>query len=101
MSKDCKRRGAMLGSATGDALGIHAESDDLTRDRRLCRELESGQSELYRAGGRMLAAPPTFWGIDLAGHRSMRLEGARYAGRHTRTGHLLVFSGGASRLTRA
>jgi hypothetical protein len=67
MSKDCKRRGATLGFAAGDALGIHAESDDLTRDRRLCRELESGQSEPYRAGGRMLAAPLTSWGDRLGG----------------------------------
>jgi hypothetical protein len=45
MSNDCKRRGAALGSATGGALGIDAESDDLPHDPRLCRESESGQSE--------------------------------------------------------
>jgi hypothetical protein len=45
MSNDCKRRGATLGSATGTALGVDADSDDLPRDRRLCRESESGRSE--------------------------------------------------------
>jgi hypothetical protein len=34
-----------LGSATGGALNVDAESDDLPRDRRLCRESESGRSE--------------------------------------------------------
>jgi hypothetical protein len=37
--------GAALGSDTGGALGVDAESDDLPLDRRLCRESESGQSE--------------------------------------------------------
>jgi hypothetical protein len=32
MSNDCKRHGAALGSATGGALGIDAESNDLPRD---------------------------------------------------------------------
>jgi hypothetical protein len=45
MSNDCKHRGAALGSTTGGALGIDAESDDLARDRRLCKESESGRSE--------------------------------------------------------
>jgi hypothetical protein len=45
MSNDCKRRGAALGSATGGALGVDTESDDLARDRRLCKESESGRSE--------------------------------------------------------
>jgi hypothetical protein len=43
MSNECK--GAALGSATGGALGVDAESDDLPRDRRLCGESESGRSE--------------------------------------------------------
>jgi hypothetical protein len=43
MSNDYKCRGAALGSATGGVLGIDAESDDLPRDRCLCREL--GRSE--------------------------------------------------------
>jgi hypothetical protein len=47
MSSNCKRRGAALGSATGDALGIDDESDDLPRDRRLCRE--SGRVGTVRA----------------------------------------------------
>jgi hypothetical protein len=38
MSSDSKRRGAALGSATGGALSVDAESDDLPRDRHLCRE---------------------------------------------------------------
>jgi hypothetical protein len=45
ISNDCKRHGAALGSAIGTALGANAESDDLPRDRRLCRESESGWSE--------------------------------------------------------
>jgi hypothetical protein len=45
MSSDCKRRGAALGSATGGTLGVDVESDDLPRDRRLCRESKSGRSE--------------------------------------------------------
>jgi hypothetical protein len=45
MSSDCKRRGAALGSATGGTLSVDAESDDLLRDRRLCRDSELGQSE--------------------------------------------------------
>jgi hypothetical protein len=45
MSNDCKRHGAALGSATGGALGIDAEFDDLARDRRFCRESELGWSE--------------------------------------------------------
>jgi hypothetical protein len=44
MSSDCKRRGASLGSATGGALGIDAESDDLPRDRHLCKESEQERS---------------------------------------------------------
>jgi hypothetical protein len=44
MSRDCKCRGAALGSATGSAVGVDAESDDLPRDRRLCKESESGRS---------------------------------------------------------
>jgi hypothetical protein len=43
MRNDCKRHGATLGSATGGALGVDVESDDLARDRRLCKELESGR----------------------------------------------------------
>jgi hypothetical protein len=45
MSNDCKRRGAALGSAIGGMLGVIPESNDLPRDRRLCRESESGRSE--------------------------------------------------------
>jgi hypothetical protein len=45
ISNDYKRRGATLCSTTGAALGVDAEFDDLPRDRRLCRESESGQSE--------------------------------------------------------
>jgi hypothetical protein len=45
MSNDCKRRGAVLGSATSGALSIDVESDGLARDRYLCKELESGRSE--------------------------------------------------------
>jgi hypothetical protein len=45
MSSDCKRRGAVLGSITGGVLGVDTESDDLPRDRHLCRESESGRSE--------------------------------------------------------
>jgi hypothetical protein len=46
MSSDCKRRGAALGSATGCTVGADAKSDDLPRDRRLCKESESGHSDL-------------------------------------------------------
>jgi hypothetical protein len=45
ISNDCKRRGAALGSATGAALGVDVEFDDLPCDRHLCRESESGRSE--------------------------------------------------------
>jgi hypothetical protein len=45
MINDCKRYGVTFGSATGGALGVDAESDDLPRDRRLCRESESGRFE--------------------------------------------------------
>jgi hypothetical protein len=45
ISNDCKHRVAALGSATGGAVGVDAESDDFPRDRRLCRESESGRSE--------------------------------------------------------
>jgi hypothetical protein len=45
MSSDCKRLGAALGSATGGALNVDAESDDLPRDQRLYRESESRRSE--------------------------------------------------------
>jgi hypothetical protein len=45
MSNDCKHHGAALGSAAGGALGVEAKSDDLPRDRRLCRESELGRSE--------------------------------------------------------
>jgi hypothetical protein len=45
MSSDCKRRWAALGSATGGALGVDAESGDLPRDRRLCKVSESGRSD--------------------------------------------------------
>jgi hypothetical protein len=45
ISNDCKRRGAVLGSTTGGALSVDAESDDLPRDRRLYRESVSGRSE--------------------------------------------------------
>jgi hypothetical protein len=40
MSSDCKCRGAAAGT-----LGVDTESDDLSRDRRLCRESESGRSD--------------------------------------------------------
>jgi hypothetical protein len=46
MSSDCKRRRAALGSATGGTVGVDAKSDDLPRDRRLCKESESGRSHL-------------------------------------------------------
>jgi hypothetical protein len=45
MSSDCKRHGGALGSTTGGALGVDAESDDLPRDRHLCKESESGRSD--------------------------------------------------------
>jgi hypothetical protein len=45
MSNDCKRRGVALGSTAGGALGIDAESDDLTCDRHFCRELELRRSK--------------------------------------------------------
>jgi hypothetical protein len=45
ISNGCKRRRAALGSVTCAALGVDAESDDLPRDRRLCRGSESGRSE--------------------------------------------------------
>jgi hypothetical protein len=45
MSNDCKRREVTLGSATGGTLGVDPESNDLPRDRRLCKESESGRSE--------------------------------------------------------
>jgi hypothetical protein len=45
ISRDCKHRGKTLGSATGTALDVDIESDDLPRDRLLCMELKSGQSE--------------------------------------------------------
>jgi hypothetical protein len=45
MSNDCKHRGMALCSATGGALGVDAESDNLPLGRRLCRESESGRSE--------------------------------------------------------
>jgi hypothetical protein len=45
MSNDCKRHGVALGSATGGALGVDTESDDLPRYRRLRRESESGRSK--------------------------------------------------------
>jgi hypothetical protein len=45
MSSDCKRHGAALGSATGGAVGVDAKSNDLPRDRRLCKESESGHSD--------------------------------------------------------
>jgi hypothetical protein len=45
ISNDSKHHGAALGSATGGALGVDSEFDDLTCDRRLCRESKSGRSE--------------------------------------------------------
>jgi hypothetical protein len=45
ISSDCKRRGAVLGSAASGALGVDAESDDVLYDRRLWRESESGRSD--------------------------------------------------------
>jgi hypothetical protein len=45
MSSDFKRREAALGSATGCTVGADAKSDDLPRDRRLCKESESGHSD--------------------------------------------------------
>jgi hypothetical protein len=70
MSSNCKRRGAVLGSATGGALDVDAESDDFPRDRRLCRESESGRSSRHKVGGRMPAAPPTFLGDRLDGEHA-------------------------------
>jgi hypothetical protein len=45
MSSDCKRRGVVLSSATGGAVDVDAKSDNLPRDRRLCKESESGRSD--------------------------------------------------------
>jgi hypothetical protein len=45
ISNDCKRRGAVSEPAACGALGVDAESDDFPRDRRLCRESESGRSK--------------------------------------------------------
>jgi hypothetical protein len=45
MSSDCKHREAALGSATGGALGVDAEFDDLPCDRCLCMKSESGRSD--------------------------------------------------------
>jgi hypothetical protein len=45
ISNDCRRCRAEPDSAAYGALSVDAESDDFPRDRRLCRESESGQSE--------------------------------------------------------
>jgi hypothetical protein len=45
ISNNCKCCEAALGSATGAALGVDAEFDDLSHDRHLCSESESRRSE--------------------------------------------------------
>jgi hypothetical protein len=62
------RRGAAPESASCGALGADAESVDLTRDRRLCRESESGRSE-----------PSKSWRTG-AGRSSDRLGGSAWRG---------------------
>jgi hypothetical protein len=46
MSSNCKCCRAALGSATGGTVDVDAKSVDLPRDRRLCKESESGRSHL-------------------------------------------------------
>jgi hypothetical protein len=45
ISNNCRRRGAALEPTACGALGVDAESVDFARDRRLCKELESGRLE--------------------------------------------------------
>jgi hypothetical protein len=54
-----------------------------------------------RVGRREPIAPPTTSRVSLAGRGSMRLGGARPAGRHARADRPLVLSGKASRWSRA
>jgi hypothetical protein len=95
ISNDCKRHSAALGTATGYAIGVDAESDDLPRDRS-----RGGRSH-HKAGRWTTAAPPTFLGDRLDGRRSLRLGSTHPAGHSSGADCPLVLSGGGSRLTQA
>jgi hypothetical protein len=62
MISDCKRRGAVLGSAAGGALGIDVESDDLPATGASVGSRSRGDRSHHKAGGQTPGAPPTFSG---------------------------------------
>jgi hypothetical protein len=75
ISNDCRRHGAAPDSTACGALGVDAEFVDFPRDRRLCRESESGGQSHRKASAQKPTAPRTFSGGQVGGVRFSATRG--------------------------